>query len=57
MQTEVNWLHLAYSFAFVAIIMYLLHIPRWLIEATLVAQFVFLTVYTIFEVLFVEAEP
>jgi len=55
MKEDLNWLHLAYSFAVVAIIMYLVGVPKGIIEVTLATQFVFLTVYAIFKVLFVEA--
>jgi len=57
MNSETNLFHLASLFAVPAIIMYLLGVPKALIEVVLAAQFVFLTVCTIFRVLFVEAEP
>ena len=57
MKEDLDWLHLASLFAVPAIIMYLLGVPKALIEVVLAAQFVFMTVCTIFRVLFVEAEP
>jgi len=57
MKEDLNWLHLASWFVVPAIIMYLVGVPKALIGVILTAQFAFLTVFTIFKVLFVEAEP
>ena len=56
MNSETNWLHLAYSFAVVAIIMYLLEIPAHLIKATLAAQLLFLTFIAVVKLMFMAGE-